>query len=204
MHYHVEVWLPNITDDLDEQIELTMYPFSENADVFYDEEEEYWYNPDAIFDWYRIGGRYTGRHDGYDPSKDLDNWENCPLCRGTGFRDDVIGKDARKKNPSYTCNGCGVFDAKIGKWSHGPNGEGFRLKWPTQWVRYSGDVIEVAKIKDDLTAYHLVVGDKVYSYHNWDYDTHKLKDGSMRGTIKQKLEELGITDGYLVTVDCHD
>jgi len=32
--------------------------------------------------------------------------EECDKCKGIGERRDEIGKQARKKDPSYSCNGC--------------------------------------------------------------------------------------------------
>lgn len=35
--------------------------YSPYREVSYDAEENYWYNPEARWDWYQIGGRYCGR-----------------------------------------------------------------------------------------------------------------------------------------------
>ena len=43
---------------------------------------------------------------GHDPKKDPKNYKDCWLCNGTGKRNDALGKEARKKDPKYTCNGC--------------------------------------------------------------------------------------------------
>tara|TARA_R110002051_G_scaffold145245_3_gene218256 strand:- start:22417 stop:23004 length:588 start_codon:yes stop_codon:yes gene_type:complete len=32
--------------------------------------------------------------------------DECNQCHTTGFRTDKIGRDARRKDPHYTCNGC--------------------------------------------------------------------------------------------------
>jgi len=32
--------------------------------------------------------------------------ENCHCCDGTGLRNDKLGREARKEDPNYTCNGC--------------------------------------------------------------------------------------------------
>jgi hypothetical protein len=41
---------------------------------------------DVEFDYYVIGGCFTGLFDGYDPEQDPDNYETCVLCNGTGKR----------------------------------------------------------------------------------------------------------------------
>lgn len=71
-------------------------------------------NPNRKWDWYSIGGRYSGKFElGYDPEKDPANIETCDLCGGTGIRNDSVVQNKE-------CNGC--------------HGKGRRAKWPTQWV----------------------------------------------------------------------
>lgn len=77
-------------------------------------------NPNAMWDWWVVGGRYGGRlAPGYDPELDPENLETCFLCLGTGKRDDAIGRSHRSQNPEYTCNGC--------------DGKGRSVKFPSQW-----------------------------------------------------------------------
>jgi hypothetical protein len=77
-------------------------------------------NPDAKWDWYQVGGRFNGYFDvEYDPDTDPENQEVCFICRGTGKRDDDLGRARREEDPTYTCNGCG--------------GKGTKVSWPTQW-----------------------------------------------------------------------
>jgi hypothetical protein len=149
------------------------------------------FNPQSFYDWYQIGGRWTGSHDKFDPENDPMNVETCRMCNGTGFRDDELGKQEREKDPSYTCNGCGQYNNETKMWEHGRQGKGLSLKWPTNWARHDGDIIEVKDVPDDLDCYTLVVEDEVF--HKSDFD----------GNVKKKLAELGITEGYLVTVDYH-
>lgn len=78
------------------------------------------YNPNSHWDWWVIGGRWNGwlAPPEAQPEKDPDNWNECWLCQGSGFRNDELGKQARAENPEYTCNGC--------------NGTGKQLAWPTE------------------------------------------------------------------------
>lgn len=92
---------------LDQILEERMAPFNEEL------------SDDGRWNWYQIGGRWTGHFSDYDPEKDPANIETCRLCEGTGRRCDEIGEKARKVDPTYTCNGC--------------NGEGRSVKWPTEW-----------------------------------------------------------------------
>ncbi len=99
MHYHLEIILPP-TEDIEKAIAEILQQFDEN-------EEE---NTNSFWDWYQIGGRYTGCHDEYEPTKDPKNLKSS-------------GK----------------------------------VKWPTQWVKYVGDITTVDNIREDLTAYSVIV-----------------------------------------------
>ena len=193
MHYHAEIWVKDLTDP-NAAITAAMAPYRENFDT---EEGKH-----GFWDWWQIGGRYTGAHaDGYDPTTDPRNVKTCDLCNGTGFRTDRVGRQARASNPSYTCNGCGEC-GKDGKWTHGQRGPGKTVKWPTEWAPHLGDAIPVKNVSADLTAYTLIVGDTVQHMEIWN--GKEWIDGPLKGKkVKAALDELGVTDGYLVTVDYH-
>lgn len=48
------------------------------------------YNTESKWDWWTVGGRWTGLFSDYDPTKDPANLEVCTLCCGTGDRDDWV------------------------------------------------------------------------------------------------------------------
>ena len=104
-------------NDLAKTIEDLMLPHREVYDEESEETRGYW-------DWYQIGGRWTGHFDGYDPEQDPQNVETCPLCVGTGDRPDT-------NQPG--CNGCG--------------GKGQRSKWPTDWALHTGDLTTVRALQ---------------------------------------------------------
>ncbi len=89
-------------------------------------------NVNKRWDWWQVGGRYTGKLSGYDPDKDPANRETCFMCGGTGKRNDALGQEARAKNPAYTCNGC--------------EGKGWSVKWPTSWKNHPGDKMRVSHL----------------------------------------------------------
>lgn len=127
MHYLIGVILPFQYGDekLAEAIEEILKPWDENDG---DNENGHW-------DWWQLGGRFTGVWSGYDPTKDPANYEKCWLCRGTGLRDDETARAHRAYNPDYTCNGCG--------YGQDPQ-PGVKLKWPTEWVKKPGlDVVPI-------------------------------------------------------------
>ena len=102
-------------NDVQSAIEWEMMPFDENGE---------WFRDGSRWDWYVIGGRYTGSLTGYDPEKDPANTKVCSLCGGTGKRTDMEVKDG--------CNGC--------------QGKGTRVKWPTEWADHPGDIIQVKNL----------------------------------------------------------
>ncbi len=111
-----------------------MTPYDENAEVetIHDPEypgEDYMGNPKGFWDWYQIGGRWTGVFSDYEPSEDPANQEVCFLCLGTGTRTDgMFGPGG--------CNGCA--------------GEGQATKWPTQWAPHDSDISRLGDIRAAL------------------------------------------------------
>lgn len=202
-HYHSEVWIPEILD-VESQIMEIMNPYNEALAIEQDEfEESHWYNPNGWWDWFQIGGRWTGAHTpDYHPEEDEQNYENCMVCGGGGFRRDKFGEEERLKTPSYTCNGCGHYDDTLKIWTHGKFGKGKQCKWPTQWAKHSGDIIPVSEINDKLDCYTLIVGDNVYQTEIWEGGDFKKTD--FDGNVKNMLDKLNITTGFLVTVDYHN
>ncbi len=194
MHYHAEVWVENL-NDVHEEVTRLMEPHREadgDGDIGF---------ADGFWDFWQIGGRYTGCHTPeYDPMMDPRNIEDCFLCHGTGFRRDAFVDEIRRTTPSYTCNGCG--EQKDGVWTHGPHGPGKKTKWPTEWAHHYGDVIPVSAVDDKLTAYTLIVENQVFHMETWNGKEWVDQPFKTKG-VKQQLNELGITTGYLVTVDYH-
>lgn len=83
-------------------------------------------NPNRKWDWWCVGGRYSGKFSALDPTKDPRNQRTCFICNGTGRRDDDLGRGARLINPDYTCNGC--------------DGTGKDLKPASQWVQEGNQI----------------------------------------------------------------
>jgi hypothetical protein len=81
-------------------------------------------NPNGQWDWYLIGGQFSGVLTGYKAWEDPINYEVCPFCNGTGQCtgiDSVIG-----------CNGC--------------SGTGKHQKHPSQWKPYPDDTMRVSSL----------------------------------------------------------
>ena len=203
MHFHAEVWIKNKLEigskELEKQIEDIMLPYFEEG---YDEE----YNEDNIptitlFDWYSIGGRWCGVHDKYDPTTNPYNKRLCFICGGSGDREGWVWYDIDnvrhfKDEWSKKCNGCNVCQ-----------GTGMDDVHPSDYKPYPGDIIAVKDIPDDFNCYTLIIQNKVYLTDSDSYggilSPECNPDNCFDGNVKNKLKELGIEDGYLVTVDYH-
>lgn len=138
MHFLHYIILPRGTVDFERVIAQLMKPH----------EGDEW-------DWYQVGGRWTGELSGYKPEQDPANVEECEQCGGTGFRSDLLGLSQRAEDPTYTCNGCGTWNAETKLWAHGEHGPGRRLKWATQWAGHTGDILPVALLDPSTIDAHI-------------------------------------------------
>lgn len=183
MHYHAEVYIKELPENLEDKIAEIMNPHKETYDENTDKYTGFW-------DWYSIGGRWNGTHeDGYNPYVDPANLEVCWLCNGTGKRDDELGRQARLQNPDYTCNGC--------------RGTGMKPKHESKFKPHPKDVIPVSQISEKFDCYSFIAPDLETIIHKEIWDGEKFKDTGFDGKVKKLLEKAHITDGYLVTVDYH-
>lgn len=62
---------------------------------------------DDVWDWYQLGGRWTGLLTGYKPEEDPRNLETCRYCQGTGDRKDLEPPEWKKE-----CGGCNSCHGK--------------------------------------------------------------------------------------------
>lgn len=151
------------------------------------------YNPDSKWDWWEVGGRWTGAFGDYDPYKDNDNYEPCNMCKGTGKRNDKLGKEARAKDPKYTCNGC--------------NGTGKSLKFR---LKNKDNIVTVDSLMkradiDKRIPFAVVTPDGKWHEKGemgWFGIAHNEKDEN--AWVKQIKKLIGKYKGhYIVAVDCH-
>ncbi len=85
------------------------------------------FGKDSWWDFWQIGGRWTGFFDGYDPDSDESLKEVCHLCNGSGTRKDMAIANG--------CNGCG--------------GKGKSTMWPTKWPTRNGDIVPVSALTEE-------------------------------------------------------
>lgn len=212
MHFSTYVVVPpGYHGDIEDYVERAMAPFNENANLTtweVDEEIEgggYWTNANSFWDWYQIGGRWSGAFaEGYEPEKDQRNWERCDLCNGTGVRTDSVKLAARPDGKGW-CNAC-THD-------HENNGlpVGWRVKWPTDWVSDVGNIARLGDIRsyvEEHPPYYLLAeGVTAAEVKNPDWDggwgeghpPYHLDNGE---AVAKALTELS-DDCTIVVVDCH-
>jgi hypothetical protein len=184
MHFFAAVLIPNGAD-AQPAAEQAMAPYCE-----YDGDNGWW-------DWWQIGGRWTGVWSEYDPSKDPENFEDCFLCKGTpGMRMDWRALEWRAKNPEYTCNGCASYGYEPGR----------SLKHPSHWVKHEFDVIPARSALRLIQAgaqkpYRFVAGEQVGCTENWT-GKEFVKIDSYEKDLIDALREHANTH-HVVVVDYH-
>lgn len=150
----------------------------------------YWHNPNGHWDFYQIGGRWSGALDGYDPHEDPRNVTVCELCNGTGLRTDQVAVEHRKRDPNYKCNGCA--------------GRGKHVRWPTQWRPHQGDVQQpAAVVAKGFIPYTLVTQEaKWLCREEWNDEKREFEETmeDWDGFVVQCLER---HRGRVVLVDYH-
>lgn len=113
------------------------------------------YNPKSKWDWWTIGGRWTGSLGTYRPEMDKANYVKCYMCNGTGSRPDgdysKSNTWARKGNDLYpvkpNARGCNVC-----------YGSGMNLKWSSEFKNVD-NVMVVSQINPHFTPYSLITPD---------------------------------------------
>ena len=88
-------------------VESLLEPYNEDGTWFrkekaaYRKEGKVIQRPASKWDWWAVGGRWTGLFSDYDPSADVKNWSVCDLCGGTGTRTDQSPEIKRAVKPGY-------------------------------------------------------------------------------------------------------
>lgn len=159
------------------------------------------YNPQSKWDWWQIGGRWTGRFsDGYEPEKDIENYAPCWLCRGTQVREDRMHTGLGPAGIS--CNSC---------WESPFPGQA--LKHPSAWVSApGGEVIAVrqllARSEEEfkkLVPFALVTPDGEWIEKGkmgwWAMVSNKKKRDTWIEEVRSVFQRY--PEAYAINVDCH-
>ncbi len=182
MHYYTIALIPETTD-VPLEVARVMAPYNEALELEPCREEGepdkiYWCNPEGRWDWYQIGGRWTGKWDDYDPEEDPANAKPC-FCRTS----EVV---------TATCKIC--------------DGTGTRTAWPIEWQLHSGDICKAASLRlsVDQMPRALVMSGAWHTYEVWDSEAenHRMvyTDNEWTAFVKERLAQW---DGLAVVVDYH-
>jgi len=112
------------------------------------------YNPDSKWDWWVIGGRWTGQLDAdYDPRKDPANLVKCVICKGTGDREGWVsynesGERVFSDEQAEHCNGC-----------NGCMGTGSSVNWTLKDYDKDIRLLSEVEITDDVIPFGIITPD---------------------------------------------
>ncbi len=123
-HFIVHVLVPRLDHPTEEEIHAQV---SRALDPFSEEKSD-----DGKWDWWCVGGRWSGSLAGLDPQKDPDNFERCFLCGGTGTRPG--GREQFGEEWVRGCGGC-----------NGCHGRGRSLKFPSHFKNV-GNVVPLSEL----------------------------------------------------------
>jgi len=176
----------------DEEVDRLLAAYSENGE---------WFADGSRWDWWVIGGRFTGLLDSYAPEKDPANIEACDLCAGTGERPG--GREEFGAEWYQRCHGC-----------NGCDGTGQRVKWPTQWAPHDGDRQPASQLLSEPLQYmpHAVVTPDGKWHENerlgWfntpipnEQGTDPAPEDLWKAAVAALIEQH--PDAVAVVVDCH-
>jgi len=178
----VDVVNPNDREEIKAAVAFQMEP--------YDEKDE-WFRDGSRWDWYVIGGRFTGLLSDYDPSTDPRNMETCRVCGGTGIRPG--GLEEFGQSWFDGCNGC-----------NGCHGVGKSLAW--NFVPFDGDVVQVKNLtKTDVNSYaflrerHWHEGERMGWFGVSAATECEIKAGDDPDVLTKKCLTVGDEDARIVT-----
>ena len=175
MHYFAVAIVPP-TDDVDAAVGEVMRPDNEEV------------NDDGHWDWWVIGGRWTGVWGNLSPEDNPDNFERCFFCGGTGYRDDPT---YLQFEPGNRCNGC----QHTGR-------PGLRLKHPAEWVRDPADIRPAADVLADSgarTPYAFVTIEAWHASQRWTGDIIEDVEGyeeAYRAVLAANPDDLAVVVDY--------
>lgn len=133
MTHFATVVLVDKSDNLEEEVTRLLAP--------YDEEGE-WGADGSRWDWWQIGGRFTGTLDGYEYWKDQRNYEHCRWCEGTGT------------TPQSVADQYPVYQDNVGKPCRQCNRDPEETPFPGSILKFGlephrGDILPVSEIDFD-------------------------------------------------------
>lgn len=181
---------PSFWKDLNKLVYKTMFHYG-GSNVDHDclkTEENLWeedcYHCDqSLWDWYTIGGRWSGALTGYDPYSDPSNKTVCRWCNGLCYR--VTSDDTIKFAPCVCTLNSSV--------------PGIITRFDDDFNYYLGDV-------STLNSWRLTPNDKKWIpyYIITDEPSYIDLEDNDPSYISDILNQITLDDRLLVVVDCHN
>lgn len=192
-HFTVAVFSRN-PDDVDK----LLAPYTENVDgsedfAEYNKEDDYYFNPNAKWDWYSIGGRWSGEllrfKDGIDPNENDD--PDIARCRDLDFGMNIE-----------------AYNEAIESWDKliDPNGGGWykpeyylkRYRTKENYARQTASWGTFAFVDADGN-WHEPGTMGWFAFDDSTYDSRIAYQHELEEYITKAIEE----DLYVTIVDCH-
>ncbi len=169
----------------------------------------YWskYNPKSKWDWYEIGGRWTGSFDNYDPLSDKTNYSKCEHCQGTGTRKDMTSSERKMHlNPEK-----GFLFPIIGEGCNACQGTGMSLNF--SWTNQGeSDIKPVKFVLDYMNKFGppvaMLLSDGTWMEIGGQHwfgivENTDNKKSQSDWDLKVKMALSANLDKWVVLVDCH-
>ncbi len=167
----VDVVNPSDRAEIEAAVQFQMEPYDEGGE---------WFADGSRWDWYQIGGRFTGYLSDYDPRKDERNMERCDTCGGTGVRPNGLAEFGQEWfDGNNGCNGC--------------HGKGRRLAY--SFRPFDGDVLQVKQ----LSATHAKAASAFLRERHW-HEAQRM--GWFGSTIASECELKAGDDPDVLTRRC--
>jgi len=205
MHYHCEIYAPEHPVNVFRYVEHVMLPYHYSASELYsasnlplDADSSAdgvifpgscdTRRPTPFCDYWVVGGRWSGEHSLslLDREKLAQFWETVRKAGLIYFdQTDEMAFLFRMFFPDY---------------SYTPP----MIRSPWNYTLYEDDIFDLKLLPDSFDCYTLIVpGHGVFHTEEFDEESNIFVPTSFDGYVKPFLRGLGITDGYLITVDYH-
>lgn len=199
-HFATLVLVPQGTSDVNAKVTELLAPYDEDGE---------WFREDSRWDWWVIGGRFTGLLDDYKPWEDERNYEPCRWCEGTGTTTQAVADQypAYLPNVGKPCHQCAVG------WDGEPK------PFPGKMMKFSfeshpGDIMPARSVDMDRLRFvpsSVVTPDGAWheqGRHGWfgtmledEHGNKPKEEDPWRREFSQLLESN--RDAIAVVVDCH-
>lgn len=164
----------------------------------YNENDE-WFREGSRWDWWVVGGRWSGALTGYKPHMDPKWYRTCQYCQGTGTRSDM--KSPYKEHHGDVCCPFPI----IGEGCNVCHGTGQAMEFAGS-IRSDSDIVRVSEIRENFVPFSFITPDGEWHEQarmGWFATTtdDKEKDAWTKEFLTAVQQYA--PDHWAVLVDCH-